>query len=172
MEADLTADWVTATFTAVSAIATVVLVVVAIVQLGGLKEQLKQSAEQERRRNTLEVVQRSESDKFIHAAYKEVQTKVAGSTDYSGTTACEDHIVTILNYFEGLAIGIAQNIYVEKMARDYLQEALKKAVDIWLIGELPGHKVPEKMFGLNEYTELRRLYGRWFPAPEPAYKAG
>jgi hypothetical protein len=33
---------------------------------------------------------------------------------------------TLLNYLEGVAIGIFQNIYVEQMAGDYLQEIVEK----------------------------------------------
>lgn len=55
-------DWVTGIGTAVTAAATVVLFVVALVQLRGLREQITQAAGQERRRNTLEVIDRAESD--------------------------------------------------------------------------------------------------------------
>jgi hypothetical protein len=188
----MNAEWTTATFTALSAVATVALVIAAIVQLNGLKAQLKASAdqqklsldqlklsaeqlhqtsEQERRRITLEAVQRSESDPFIKAAYKEIQAKTAGTSDYAGTAACKDDITTILNYFEGLAIGIAQDIYIEQMARDYLQEELKLAVDIWIVGDPRAVKAPPQMFGQNEFTQLRGLYKKWFPEPALGYKA-
>jgi hypothetical protein len=165
-------DWITAISTAVSALASVVLFLVAFVQLRGLRDQLKQSADQEKRRNTLDVVERVEHDPALIEAYKSVWEKTTGGVDYTKTTECKYHVITILNYFEGVAIGIAQNIYVESMARDYLENILKKATEVWLIGESTNTiKAPAKMFENSEYSELRSLYRKWFPPQTTTYKA-
>jgi hypothetical protein len=167
-------DWITAISTAISAISSVVLFAVAFVQLRGLKDQLKQSADQERRKSTLDVVERVEHDEALREAYKVIWENTSGGTDYSKTATPElkYHVLTILNYFEGIAIGIAQKVYVDSMARDYLNDIVKKAVEIWLIGESADNtKLPSKMFDKGEFTELRKLYDRWFAPPRPVYDA-
>lgn len=167
-----TTDWITAVSAAVSAIASVVLFIVAFVQLRGLKDQIQQSSDQERRRNTLEAVERVEHDPSLVEAYKVIWEKSGNGTDYSKTAECKYHIITILNYFEGIAIGIAQHVYMEQMARDYIEDVAKKAVEVWLIADpTDSRKPPAKMFGDKEYTEVRKLYARWFPAPSPTYNA-
>src|ERR1700678_316305 len=167
----MSADWVTAISTAILAVATVVLVIVAISQLSGLRKQLDQSAVQELRRNTVEIVSRVEGDPLLRGAYEAVEAKIVGTTDYTGTTACKSQTNPILNYFEQLAIGIAQCVYEEKMARDYLQEYLKQAVEIWLIGESSTLKAPERMFAQDDFVQLRELYNKWFSKPAPLYRA-
>jgi hypothetical protein len=168
-----TPDWITAISAAVSAIASVILFVVAFVQLRGLKDQLKQSTDQEKRRNTLAVVERVETDAALREAYKAIWDSSAGGTDYSKTTEQKYHVLTILNFFEGVAVGIAQQIYVESMARDYLNDVLKKSVEVWLLAEsAEGLKLPAKMFASTDFEELRRLYSKWFPQQRATYRAG
>ncbi len=167
-------EWVTAISTAVQAVATVVLVIMAVVQLGRLSDQLRQSANQERVRNTLEVIRRVESDVYIRMAYDKVAEITKGGSDYTGTDTpeCKFHIITILNYLEEIATGIAQNVYVDQMVRDNLQEVLRRAVDVWLIGgPSDAFKAPSAMFGQDEFAQLRKLYKLWFPKPETKYRA-
>lgn len=167
------ANWVIAISTAVLAVATVALVIVATVQLGGLKEQLRQSAEQELRRNTLEAIQRSESDPILQVAYEKISSVEGRGSDFTGTSTCKLHVTNILNCYEAIAIGIAQEVYLDQMVRDYLQVEIKLAVDIWLIGEsTDALKAPQRMFKSSEYTELQRLYKRWFPEAATKYRAG
>ena len=174
MDAKSITDWVTAIGTAVTAAATVVLFVVALVQLRGLREQITQAADQERRRNTLEVIDRAESDPLIKAASANLWQASNHGTDYTKLTeANKFDAITLLNYLEGMAIGIFQNIYVEQMARDYLQEIVRKAVKALIRGESgDGWKATHEMFSCSEFAILCQLYDKWFPTTQPQFRAG
>ena len=65
----------------------------------------------------------------IKAASENLWQASNHGTDYTKLTeANKFDAITLLNYLEGVAIGIFQNIYVEQMTRDYLQEIVRKAV--------------------------------------------
>lgn len=89
---------------AFSACATIVLARIALVQLRGLKEQIKRAAEQDRRRNTLEACQRFEKIP-IREARKTLWGVTTNGTDY---TKLQDEnkfaAFELLVYFQGLAI--------------------------------------------------------------------
>jgi hypothetical protein len=77
-----------------------------------------------------------------------------------------------LNYLEGVTIGIFQNIYVEQMARDYLQEIVRKAVKALITGEPgDGWKATQRMFSCSEFAILCPLYDKWFPTTQPQFRA-
>jgi hypothetical protein len=95
-----------------------------------------------------------------------------GTHDYSKTDTCKYYVNIILNYYEGIAVGIAQKIYVDTMAKDYLAESLQKAVKIWLHGDTDDGVVPPKpMFAASDFPELRKLYDRWFPPKSIEFRA-
>jgi len=173
MNGKLITDWITAIGTAMSAIASIVLFIVAIVQLRGLRYQIEQAANQESRRNTLEVIQRAESDAVIQQARARLWVASNNGTDYTKLTDADQFdAITLLNYLEGLAVGIFQNVYVEGMARDYLQEVVRKAVKALIKGESgDGWKATTGLFQCSDFSMLCQLYDRWFTAPCPQYRA-
>ena len=148
MDPKLVTDWIIAIGTAVAALASVLLLIVAIVQLRGLRDQIKQATDQERRRNTLAAIQRVEGDAPIKGARGKLWEASDNGTDYTKlTSAHEFDAVTLLNYLEGVAIGIEQDIYVEKMAKDYLKEIVHKAFSALIKGESgDGWKATTPMF--------------------------
>jgi hypothetical protein len=172
-------DWVVAIGAAVSGITSIILVLVAYFQLRGLKVQLGQAASdaidrnnQEDRRNTLNAIQRAENDPYLQRAYRTIARVTKGTLNYSKTHICKYYVNIILNYYEGIAVGIAQKIYVEAMAKDYLAESLQKAVKIWLRGDTDDDFVPPTaMFAASDFPELRKLYDRWFPPKSTEFRA-
>lgn len=167
-------NWVTAISTAVSAVATIALVFVALVQLGGLKQQIRQASDQERRRNTLEACQRFEKDPLVKRAMKNLWDATGYGADYTKLTDRNlFDALTLLNYLLGIAVGIEQNVYIEKMARDSLEPVVHKAVKSLIKGESgPGWKAATPPLVTDvHFDSLCRLYDRWFPQKGPEYRA-
>lgn len=59
-----------------------------------------------------------------------------------------------LNYLESVTIGIFQNIYVEQMARDYLQEIVRKAVKALICISSTIHEVDKRYLQRVSYGVL------------------
>jgi hypothetical protein len=165
--------WVTAIGTAVAAVAAVGASIIAWVQLDKLREQIRQSSEQDRRRNTLEACQRFERDDLLKEAMKNVWEASDGGTDYTKlTAACSFDVLTLLNYFDGIAIGIIERVYIDEMARDYLEDSLNKAVKALILGESgDGWKASKPFFPEKEFASLCKLYHTWNPESQVAYNA-
>ena len=166
-------DWIIAISSGISAGATIALAWIAKVQLGGLKKQIKQAAEQDSRRNTLEACQRFEKDPIIKDARKMLWAVTNNGTDY--TILTDEHkfnALTLLNYFQGLAIGIEQNVYIEQMVKDFLQEHLEKEVKALIKGESgKGWNATKNLCNAVDFDALCKLYDKWFPKKSPEYRA-
>jgi hypothetical protein len=180
-------EWVTAIATAVSAVTAVVLVYVAIKQLSGLRDQLHglkeqiqathlqitNSAELDKRRNTLEAIQRYEKDPIVHGAMKSIWDATANGTDYTKLTDSQKfHAFVLLNYLDGIAVGIHQDVYIEQMVKDYLQLSVHKAVKALIKGHSgDGWKAEKSIAPESGYKPLCALHDKWFPEKGPEYRA-
>ncbi|HEV3040791.1 MAG TPA: hypothetical protein VHA33_23700 [Candidatus Angelobacter sp.] len=79
---------------------------------------------------------------------------------------------TLLNYFEGLAIGIAERMYIEEMARDYLEASLNKVVKAFKFGESgDGWKASKSFFPEKDFASLSKLYRAWNRESQVGYRA-
>lgn len=158
-----TADWVTAIGTALTSIAAIGGLIIAWVQLGKLREQIRQSSEQDKRRNTLEACQRYETDTLLKEAMRSLWQASDSGTDY--TKLNDPHVfdaLTLLNYFEGIATGVLKDIYIEEMVRDYLGTSVNKAVEALIFGRSgSGWKATKPLCQETEFPILCRLYERW-----------
>jgi hypothetical protein len=166
-------NWVTAISTAISAGATIALVFAAIVQLDGLKQQIKQASDQDRRRNTLEACQRFEKDPLVKLAMKNLWEATEFGTDYRKLTA-ENlfDALTLLNYLLGIAVGVEQKVYLEQMTKDFLEPVVYKAVKALIKGEDgTGWKVTKSFVPAADFVSLCKLYDQWFPQKGPEYRA-
>ena len=75
-------------------------------------------------------------------------------------------MITFLNYLDGIAIGIEQNLYIELLAHDHIALILKTHVEKALVGtELEQFKIDPA-----GYERLVKLYKKWTNAPT-AFKA-
>jgi len=165
--------WVTAIGTAVAAAAAVGAAAIAWVQLEKLRDQIRQSSDLDRRRNTLDACQRFEKDELLKQAMKNLWQATDSGTDYRKLTATNDFdVLTVLNYFDGLAIGIAERVYVEEMARDFLEDSLNKAVRALIYGESgEGWKASKPIFPEKDFAILVKLYRAWNQGSQVTYTA-
>jgi hypothetical protein len=69
----------------------------------------------------------------------------------------QSELITVLNYLDGIAIGIEQNLYVESLVRDHLERILKTHVEKTLVGS----NAADLKIDASGYDRLIRLYNRW-----------
>jgi hypothetical protein len=120
----------------ISAGATVCLVLVGYFQLKGLRDQIRVHLESEKIRNTLRACERIEIDPELKKCQEYVWNKSACGTDYTMFTE-EDKfsVIILMNYFDGIALGILQGIYFDDMVYDNMHISIEKAVKVFLRGE-------------------------------------
>lgn len=88
----------------------VALVLVAFVQLSGLKKQLVEAANDAKTGQSggpqeySSVIQRAENDPILQQAYETIADITKGTSDYSKTKSCKYYVNIILNYYEERAI--------------------------------------------------------------------
>lgn len=134
--------------------------------------------EADKREFTLTAVRRYESDPEVRAAVRHIwnKTKSPNGTDYSLLTD-EDkfHVVSFLNYLDGVAVGLKQGILDEGVAKDYLQHIVHKSVlglllghsgESWIAAKSLVDPAPfenlillQKQWGMNEVHPLFRMIG-------------
>ena len=166
--------WVTAIATAVGSLATIGTAIIAWVQLDKVGEQIRQASDQDRRSHTLDACQRYEKDVLLKRAMRNLFRATHNGTDYTRLTG--EHVfdaLTILNYLDGIAMGIEQNVYIETMAKDYLDSTVAKAVKALIRGESgEGWKAEKAFISAEDFVPLCNLYDRWNPKPKTEYRAG
>ncbi len=82
-------------------------------------------------------------------------------TDYSFATLepVIHSVLTLMNYFSAMAIGIDQGIYVESIVMDNLKENIERAVDVFITPEYA------KYIRRADLELLVRLRERWQTRP-------
>lgn len=132
---ELAAAWVTAAATVVVAVAAWIQLPLISRQVRELSEQIRLSREAEqnaerrlREWETLKACQRYDYDPVLEAAPRRVARASVGGTDYRNPGIEKRDIVTLLNYLDGLAIGIEQGLYLENIVKDHLSVVFDHAV--------------------------------------------
>lgn len=169
----MTDQWTIAVATAVGSAAAIGTAIIAWVQLEKLGEQIRQASEQERRGRTLDACQRFEKDILLKRAMRNLFRATDNGSDY--TKLKEEHVfdaLTILNYLDGIAMGIEQNVYIEQLAKDYLENTVQKAVRAIMKGESgDGWKADKILVPERDFVPLVKLYNRWNTKPTTEYRA-
>jgi hypothetical protein len=75
-------------------------------------------------------------------------------------------VVTMLNYFDGIAIGIRQGLYLESLARDHLQSIIGTHIDRYLRGDEP------KRLDIKpqNYSYILKLNDEWAAQTQPHFR--
>lgn len=140
------------------------------IKIGQLSRELRRGAkrltladEARRREATLESVRRFESDPEVREAVRHIWIKSEQGTNYA-LLGNDDrfHIITLLNYFDGIASGLKQGVLDEQVAKDYLQGFIHKIVKGLLRGESgPNWKAGTPIIEPEGYENLMALQARW-----------
>jgi len=154
----------------ISALALAGLAAGTVFQLGRIARQLRRTAdalgvsrEMQLRHDTLEAVRRYETDPQLRESIKHLYDRTIHGTDYSLLeTSDRFHVVTVLNYFDGIACGIAQGLLLEPLVKDYLQVVLDKTVRALIRGEDgPTWVGGQPLVSGDGYDVLQELHRRW-----------
>jgi len=68
-------------------------------------------------------------------------------------------MATVMNYLEGIAIGVQQGFYNDAIVRDHLEDIMRDHVSEFLAPAV----VQAAGWGSNEYGRLTTLLGKWQP---------
>lgn len=163
-------SWVAALAACATTVLVFLIMIIVAAQLGGIKTQLKagvkhsrENAEAQRRRATVEAVRRYETDPQLRGAIQAIWAKTKQGTDYTPLQEGDEfHVITVLNYFDGIASGIEQGVLVEDIAKDQLRFVLDKAVKAMLKGQSGDTWIAETPLAPDEnYETLLKLQNRW-----------
>lgn len=112
---------------------------------------------------TLKACQAYDFDGVIDAATARIAKAAGLGKDYKSPNVSQRDVICVLNYLDGLAIGIEQKLYIEQIVRDHLGPVIDHAVTNFL-----DTAVVERHY----YPHLTNVHGRWFRgAQSPNYKA-
>jgi len=122
-------DW-NLLFAAVSAVATVGLVIIAWKQLGDIKQGQRNWA-------TLQVCDKYDLDPIIRTVVSRLKNyentrldETVAPVDANNGYGSKDDSITLLNYFDAIAIGMEQGFYVEDIVTDHLYGIMDGWIDI------------------------------------------
>jgi hypothetical protein len=99
---------------------------------------------------TLKICQRYDFDPIIDAATERIYAASNDGKDYRLPGVKQRDMICILNYFDGIAIGIEQNLYIEDIVRDHLGPMFAHAVTNFLDTGLVPIAGLEKVQALNQ----------------------
>jgi hypothetical protein len=145
----LTAEGWVATGTFALAAATAVLVGVGVFQIRSAREETKKS-------RTLEACDRYDRDAVLYNCLKRLANAKASGELTAAPTKFRPEVSTLLNYLDSLAVGIAQGLYIEELARDHVEPILKRHVDQFL-----GQGAPDVGLDRVNYACLTELRAKW-----------
>lgn len=162
--AELAAAWVTAAATGVVAIAAWIQLPLISRQVRELSEQIRLSREAEqnaerrtREWETLKACQRYDYDPVLDEATRRIWVASNQGKDYRARELDPRDITSLLNYLDGIAIGIQQDLYIENIVKDHLGIVFDHAVKSFL-----DSGIIEK----EGFDCLLAVHARWFRVSE------
>ena len=112
--------------------------------------------------STLRVCERYVSDTVLHGATRRIWDASEGGRNYDRGKVAEHDVITAFNYLDGIAVGVLQGVYSEKIVRDHLESTFVKAVDVM---------IPKLLDSPQGYEALIELRTRWRTRPTTAYSS-
>jgi hypothetical protein len=135
---------------ATTAVATTLLFLVGWLQIRAARNQTKGW-------QTMAICERYESDPVLHECLLGIAAGRRSGDFLTDSKKYRIEVTTILNYLDGIAIGIEQNLYVEDIARDHLEAIANHYVKEYLTPQFAA----SVGFDLADYDRLRAMSARW-----------
>jgi hypothetical protein len=107
---------------------------------------------------TLEACERYESDPVLDVCLRNIFAANQTGDFTANPQNYRLDATTVLNFFDGIAIGIAQDLYLEELVRDHLEPIVKWYVEVYL------EPVFASRMGIDptiEYPRLIKLNQKW-----------
>jgi hypothetical protein len=102
-------------------------------------------------RDTLSACERYDTDSVISECLRNLKRGEDSKDILTAPLSYSLDLITVLNYFEGIAIGIDQGLYDDKVAKDHLEPIVAYYVDKYISEE------GSKLFNINARSEFNRL---------------
>lgn len=109
-------------------------------------------------RETLAACERYDTDSVLTQCLRNVKQGEDEQKIHINSLAYSLDIITILNYLEGIAIGISQGLYDEKVAKDHLEPIIRYHVEKHASPEAQQHF---HFDALGDYDRLIALNQKW-----------
>lgn len=113
--------------------------------------------------NTLRACEQYFSNPVIHSATQRLWLQSSQGQNYRSQEISKHDLFTVLNYLDGIAIGVHQGVFSEAIVRDYLPNTIVKAVDVIMRDALNGDR--------SGYEMLVKLREGW-RQKETTYRSG
>ena len=166
--AKLAAEWATALATIILAVAAWIQLPLISRQVQGLSEQIRLSREAEehaerrtREWETIKACERYNFDPVIEAATHRIWEKSNKGTDYKRPEVDQRDLVVVLNYLDGIAIGVGQGLYIENLVKDHIGPLFDHAVTKYF---------DSGVIGRDGLSAMGALHAQWYRgAPKTSY---
>lgn len=150
---------VTGIATVALTIATAALAIVAWYQIGAARAEAEAARAESKRTRTLEIVSRYDHDPVLDRALRRLARARDSKALYTATMQYRTDIVAVMNYFESIAIGLHQDIFIVEMVRDYMEPIFRSHIE-----EIEKEKLFEKIgSNPNDFEYICALNDRWKP---------
>jgi hypothetical protein len=167
-------DSVTAVCTLILAVGTIFLaaataglVYAAFKQIPLLTAQIKLARESEEKLqarqieiNTITACAKYDTDPVIHEVNSRLWKQSNGGKDYSSDNIDRLDLIIMLNYLDGIAIGVKQGVLSNAITKDHLGAIYIKVVDII---------IPAVFGNFDDYEAIEELRRSWKSPKPPAY---
>lgn len=142
----------------------------------------KAQFDQQKMWETVRACQKFTTDAQIQGYFELIQSANKGTLNDRDFTELNQNPSVVmaarklLNYFDTLAIGVKENIYIEDVIKHHFEEVVLRMVYeafiLGISGTIPdaniSWKVRAPVASPAEYKELVEMYERWYPARAPS----
>lgn len=147
----MTPEGWTALGTMVLAVVTTLLVAVGAFQIAALKrEQLKS--------RTLVEASKYDTDPVLNECIRMLHEGRVSGALVDDPLKYRPQIIALLNYLDGVAIGIEQGLYIDKLAKDHLKEIVEKHVAEYLENQKLMKQIGSKVANFHRLAAMAK---RW-----------
>ena len=112
--------------------------------------------------NTITACNKYDTDPVLHEVCTRIWKQSAEGRRYSSETIDQQDLITMLNYLDGIAIGVKQGVLSNAITKDHLGPIFIKAVDII---------IPAVFGSFDDYEAIAELRNGWKTPTPPNYKA-
>jgi hypothetical protein len=147
-------------------LATAALAIVAGYQISAARAEAEAARVEAKRTMTLEVVSRYDHDPVLDRALRRLARARDSKMLLTDTMRYRMDIVAVMNYFESIAIGLHQEIFIAEMVRDYMEPIFRSHIE-----EIEREKLFEKIGAdPKDFEHICALNNSWKPRSTVHYQ--
>jgi hypothetical protein len=161
-------DWaaIGAIATIALALATIGVAWVAGYQIAAARKEAAAARAEAKKTRTLEIVSKYDHDPVLDRALRRMARGRDSKLLFTNTRDCRVDIVAVMNYFEAIAIGIQQGIYIPGMVRDFMEPIVRSHME-----EIIKEKIFEKIGSdPDDFEHICALNESWKPKFKPHFQ--